>query len=104
MKRGDICEFFDDIESATMASIASNDSSHFDPIADDDCGKPFDSHELNIHQCMRRASRKVHFELEDPDADDMPELIPRTSNADIKFVDELERDKHFFKLPTFFND
>ena len=41
----DICEFFDDTESATVASIASNDSSHFEPIADNDCGEPFDPHE-----------------------------------------------------------
>ena len=75
-KERDICEFFDDIESATTASIASNDSSCFDPIADDDHGETFDPHELNIHQCMRHASRKVHFESEDPDADDLPGLIP----------------------------
>ena len=92
----DICEFFDDTESATAASIASNDSSCFDPIADDECEKTFHPHELNIHKCMSHSSRKVHFELEDPDADDMPGLIPRTSNANIKFVDEVERDKWFF--------
>jgi len=72
----DICDFFDGTESVTTASVASNDSSYFDPVADDDCGDPFDSHELNLHQCMRHATRRVHFELEDPDADDMPELIP----------------------------
>ena len=48
----DICDFFDGTESVTTASVASNDSSHFDPVGDDDCGEPFDSHELNLHQCM----------------------------------------------------
>ena len=100
----DICEFFDGIESVTTASVASDDSSYFDPIADDDYGEVFDQHELNLHRCARLATKKVHFELEDPDADDMPDLIPRTSNSKIKFVDELDKDKRFFKLPAFYDD
>ena len=70
-----ICEFFDGNESVTAASVASNDSFCFDPVGDDDHGEPFDSHESNLHQCMRHATRRVHFELEDPDEDDMPALI-----------------------------
>ena len=48
-KESDICEFFDGNESVTVASVASNDSSCFDPVADDDCEEPFDPHELNLH-------------------------------------------------------
>jgi len=59
----DICDFFDGTESVTTASVASNDSSYFDPVADDDHGESLDSHELNLHQCMRHATRSVHFEL-----------------------------------------
>ena len=53
---------------------------------------------------MRHVSRKVHFDLEDPDADDIPELIPWTFNANLKFVDELEKEKRFFELPAFYDD
>ena len=100
----DMCDFFDGTESVTTASVASNDSSYFGPVGYDDHGEPFDSHELNLHQCMQHATRRVHFEAEDTDADDMLELIPRTGNVNIKFVDELEKDKWFFKLPSFYDD
>ena len=93
----DICDFFDGDESVTATSVAFNDTdSYFDPVADDDHGEPFDPHELNGCKCMRHVSRKVHFDLQDSDADDMPQLVPQTCNAILKFVDEFEKEKRFF--------